>query len=364
MANKMLVGQLLSKKGLERPSVGCSTNLRSLLGVLLAMVLLAIVGPLRAQPQPEAKKASAADRAAAQALFDEARQLMKGSKYKAACPKLQESMRLDPAIGTQLNLANCFEQIGKTASAWINFIEAAAAAKKADQPKRVKVAKKRAAALKPRLSRMKIIVAIKPEGLEVRRGEDLVGEALYNVWAPVDPGRHEIVASAPGKKPFTTRVKVEENAHEVEVTIEELEDAPLDKPPPETGDSTLLGFGIGTGVVGLAGIAVGSAFGFIAMSKRDESLKQCLIDDPNLCKAGGVALRDEALTAGTISTIGFAVGGAGLVAGVIMLVSATTGGPADGADAAAEQSTQLQVLPLIGAGSESSANGLLLRGTW
>ncbi len=97
-----------------------------------------------------------ADTAAAQALFDAAKQLMAQGKYADACPRLEESQRLDPGIGTQFNLAACYEQLGRTASAWSMFLEVAGASKAAGQLEREKVARQRAAALEPRLIRLTI----------------------------------------------------------------------------------------------------------------------------------------------------------------------------------------------------------------
>src|SRR5678816_498104 len=69
------------------------------------------------------------DPAGAQALFDQARELTRQGRFAEACPKLQESNRLDPGIGTQFHLADCYEQSGRIASAWAAFLEVASQAR-------------------------------------------------------------------------------------------------------------------------------------------------------------------------------------------------------------------------------------------
>ena len=59
----------------------------------------------------------ASDKAAAEALFDQGVRLMKQNNFAEACPKLEESDRIDPAVGTLLYLGECYERVGKTASA-------------------------------------------------------------------------------------------------------------------------------------------------------------------------------------------------------------------------------------------------------
>src|SRR6478752_6509904 len=102
---------------------------------------------------------SASDKAAAEALFDQGVRLMKQNSFAEACPKLEESERIDPAVGTLLYLGECYERAGKTASAWATFREAASLANNMNQGDRARVAGSRAQDLEPRLSRLSIELA-------------------------------------------------------------------------------------------------------------------------------------------------------------------------------------------------------------
>src|SRR5687767_6169905 len=98
------------------------------------------------------------DSAAARALFSEGRELMEKDRFEEACPKLEESLRLDHGMGTQFNLAHCWDKLGRTASAWALFLDVAAAARASNQPQRETAARERAKALEPKLTRMRIEV--------------------------------------------------------------------------------------------------------------------------------------------------------------------------------------------------------------
>src|SRR5262249_6120128 len=105
---------------------------------LAALVLL----PMGASAQP-----SAAERAQAEALFNDGKKLLKEGKTAEACRKFEGSYHIDPTPGTVLNLATCHEKEGRIASAWGEFKEALAAAKKANRKDREKLARDRIDAL-------------------------------------------------------------------------------------------------------------------------------------------------------------------------------------------------------------------------
>ncbi|HEY8040769.1 MAG TPA: hypothetical protein VIF15_13280 [Polyangiaceae bacterium] len=155
-------------------------------------------------------RASGDDVATAQVLFDDGRKLMGQGRYSDACPKLEESQRLAPAIGTEFNLADCWEHQGRLASAWAAFLDVAEQTHKRREGDRERAARGRAASLEPRLARLSIDV---PAGarvgdLEVRRDGEVVREALWGVGVPVDAGEHRVEAKATGRQPWSATVRV------------------------------------------------------------------------------------------------------------------------------------------------------------
>src|SRR6185295_2178843 len=127
---------------------------------------------------PEAQRSTPAQAAAAQALFEQGRALMAQGHAADACGKFEESQRLDPALGTQFNLANCYEQLGKLASAYALFTQVAATAHATGQQQREAVARARAEAVKPKLTKLTIVVPTAgSHKLRVERDGMEVGEA-------------------------------------------------------------------------------------------------------------------------------------------------------------------------------------------
>lgn len=190
----------------------------------LTLALSALAGAARAQPDPAA--------AAAQALFDAARERMERGLYDEACPKLEEALRLAPgAVGAKLRLGECYEGQGRLASAWAMYVAAESAARAAGQAEREQRAREGAARVDPRVSR--ITVAVPPvlralPGLVVWRDGVAVGAGQWGEPIPVDGGRHEVSAAAPGKARWTRALDVPVERGVVRVEIGPL----VDLPPP------------------------------------------------------------------------------------------------------------------------------------
>jgi hypothetical protein len=163
-----------------------------------------------------------ADTATAQALFDQGKKLMAEKKYAEACSKFEESQKLDPGLGTQTNLAICYEAMGRTASAWSLYLEVAGTAKATNQTDREKRARDAAKALEGKLSKLTIEVTGPVEGLEVKRNGQPVGQATWGTPIPVDPGEVKITAVAPKRKLWETSIKIDKPG-ESKVTVPELE---------------------------------------------------------------------------------------------------------------------------------------------
>jgi serine/threonine-protein kinase len=180
--------------------------------------------------QGDARKASA------DMLFDEAKRLMNEGKHAEACPKLVASHKLDPALGTLLNLGNCYEKAGKTASAWATFREAVDAASKAGDSRRQQEAGKRAAALRPRLSMVTIAVETggMVEGLQISTDEVEMDMGALGTPVPLDPGAHTVQARAPGKIAWTGKIQLADGGT-LTIKIPRLQDElSLDGPAPVT----------------------------------------------------------------------------------------------------------------------------------
>jgi len=168
---------------------------------VLALALLSslVLGTRPVQAQAE-------NQAAARALFDEARALMRAGNYAAACPKLEGAIHLYSSVGIALNLGDCYEKIGRTASAWTEFGEAASLAGRADRSDDAAEARRRQGGLEGKLTRLVVHAPRDIPGLSIQRDGAELPAAAWDSPIPVDPGPHEIRAEAPGHSAWSRSV--------------------------------------------------------------------------------------------------------------------------------------------------------------
>lgn len=263
--------------------------------LFLVVGLLGLVRVARADSTAE-------QAAAAELLFTEALTLMEQRRFPEACAKLELSLRLDAGTGTRMNLALCYEETGRLASAWSQFRLVIGEARTAGRADRVKSAQEHADAIAPRLSYLDVSLAPPARVSGVRVSVDGVprDDRLLGVPLPVDPGEHTVEVAAPGKRPFRSVASVPAKPGRVTVTVERLEDAPAQTSPPKhapppppaaaprardeerTSGSRAVGW-LGVGV-GAAAVGVGAVFGVLAVNENDRSLEcgarpGCAVDD-------------------------------------------------------------------------------------
>jgi len=299
----------------------------------VALLGLTVSGPALAQaPDPVHK---------ADALFNAGRALLDAGEYADACPKFAEANALAPGLGVTLYLADCYERLGKTASSLVWFRRAVELAK-AKNDKRGPVAGARADALVARVPTL--VVKVSPEAqaqhVEITQDGARLPPSAWGVGGPIDPGDHVLDVRAEGKAPRHLVVRLAASAETRTETVGPL-DAPTVEvappaplvaaslaPPPQSPPSVqpasrperaFLTAGLITAGVGVVGLGVGAALGLMAKSKLSDS-NNGPCDATNHCTGAGLSLRSDAEHAGNEATIAFAVGGAAVAAGAIILI--------------------------------------------
>jgi hypothetical protein len=307
---------------------------RGVLGLCLLVASLLSARPVVAQPLagealPIAEQGalSASPETRAQELFVQAGELMLADDAAGACPLLEESQRLDPALGTQFNLAACYEQTGKLASAHRLFSKVADLANALGHHERASMASARVSALEPRLSKLNIIVsASQRDRVEVERDGSLMASQELGVAVPVDAGLHTVRVSGEGLGAWWAEIRVLADPGEHTVFVPVLTEKTLEPqlhsgiasvPPSDVPRmKTFLApthrkVAVVAGSMGVLGVSAGTIFGMRAISKLDESDRLGCIG--NLCPtAAGVDARRQAQVSTNVATVSMLAGLAGL----------------------------------------------------
>lgn len=226
----------------------------------------------------------AAEPTRAVTLFSEGRTAMKAKQYDQACAAFRESQRLDPALGTLLNLADCLEKSEKPVEAWRAFDEGARWAGRNQEPDRVQFARDRMQALASKLGMLSLsgseVSSVLIDGVSV-------DVPLSPVSIPVLPGAHRI--EAPHDSRFSEwSISVTIRAEDVEPVLvpkrKSIERSSPPPPPPPLLAATVNRPRSSAGPVlmvtgGLLAVAGGVGLGFTFLTYGD--LQKQKLDRPS-----------------------------------------------------------------------------------
>ena len=336
--------------GYHRPSMSPSLRRITIIAGALALIATTATSTRRARADQRAENA-----AAAEALFNEGRAMMTSGNYAEGCPKLKASYKLDPALGALLNLGECYEKAGFTASAWATFRDAIEEAHRQKRQDRAATAELRANALEPKLSYLQLVGRV-PSGARLLKNGAEVDPAILGAKIPVDPGTYalELVGSsiatwkttARVSGPGLTRIVIPDSTAPSTATPATASTASTASASVAAdsggGGSALGGFqiaGIVTGALGVVGVGVGTYFALDASSLKSKS--GC----DTTCTTSGSRTLDDARSSANLATVSFIAGGTLLAGGVLLFVLGPRPGP-DGSDA--KSSTSASITPLVG----------------
>lgn len=163
----------------------------------------------------------------AQALFQDGRDLVDKGQWDAGCTKFEASMLLYPAASTLLNIARCHEHQSKLASAWSAYKRVQVLNRETIGEERRRaiddMVEAQIKALTPRLPKIKLTMARAVPNLTLRKDGEILPAAVVGTEVPVDAGEHEIVAEAPGYRPFRQKLEVKESTLrviDIDLTLE------------------------------------------------------------------------------------------------------------------------------------------------
>jgi hypothetical protein len=329
--------------------------------VLAALLCAAIARPALAQD------AQAENIAAARSLGIQGVQLAEAGRCSEAIEKLSRAEALYHAPTILGRLGECQVDVGQIVLGTENLNRVVREQLPPNAPAAFRDAQDRARrVLGPALARIgRLTVEVEPKEAQatVTVSGAPVPKALFGVERPTDPGKHEVVANAPGYFPAKTSVELAEGGKQT-VTLRltpdpsaaapppvappptQVEPVPTHdtRPPPQAehggGNKTLAFVLLG---VGGAGIVTGSVTGLLALGKKGD------LDCPDKqCSGAAADDLDSANTMALVSTIGFAVGIPAAAVGTILLVTGSSGSEKSGAKA---EPKRFAATPYVGVGS-------------
>lgn len=311
-------------------------------------------------------QASAADKATARQLGLEGEDALQKKDYKTAEEKFKRADSIYHALTLTLGLARAQAANGELVAAQESYNRILSEGAPAGAPQAfvnaVEDARKEVDAIAGRIAEAVITVTgvSAAETLTVTLDDAPFPIAALGIKRAVDPGDHVVKATAKGYKPGETHFTVASAAEATaSITLEADPNAVVVAPPgpgntepppvaPSSGKSSInKTIGYAALGVGAAGVVVGGIFGVLAISAHSSIAGSCTNGSCPTSENDDISSYH---TKGTISTIGFIVGGVGLAAGAVLILTA----PKAHADADArigKSTSPAFISPYIGPGS-------------
>ncbi|WP_437728884.1 PEGA domain-containing protein [Sorangium sp. So ce861] len=297
---------------------------------------------------------SDADRATARSLAVEGQEALDRKDFSAALDRFSRADAIIHAPTLLLGVARAQVGLGEWIAAqesYSRIVREGAPEKSPEQFfEAIAAAQRELDALAPRIPQ--VLISVRgPDTAAVTIDGEPVPRAALGVKRPVDPGDHTVRAEAAGFAPVEAKVTVAEGASETVA----LELKPLAPPPPvapprpvapaphpgpgaASGGSTRTVLGIAALGLGGVGLAAGAVGGVLAIGKHRDLSERCPADRCEPSLQGDV---DSYHAMGTVSTIGFAIGAAGVGVGTFLLLTAPR----------SPQRAGISITPVIGLGS-------------
>lgn len=294
--------------------------------------------------------AGANNKEKADALFKQGKKYMSEKRFADACAAFEKSNMLDPGIGTQLNIAKCYEDWGKIGRAFLAYRDAEKMAKDAADPREPKIHElvEGLDSQAPRLT-IKLPKDAKADGLKVTLDGELV--ATFGEPFVIDPGPHTIEYTLPGGAKKNRVVPVERGG-DSEVTLDvprgggpktdtKPDLKPVTKPdtkpdvtpdvksdaeapPAVPGRNQRLG-GLVIGGAGVIAIGVSSIMTLSARSQYNDAIDAYCGGTKTTCDDYGLMLTHDARSTANTATFIFIAGTAAVAGGVALYVLAPKG---------------------------------------
>ncbi len=322
----------------------------------IAIALVAVIGTT-----------ASADKA--DKLFQKAKKLHSEKKYAEACPTYEEVDKTDPAIGSKLNVAKCYEDWGRLATAYDWYVQADKMATDAKDERAPKI-KEVIEELDVNVPRMTIKI---PDGADPDIVDTLtldgqpIPESWHNTLQRIDPGPHVIEFVVDGQK--KKKMAPVERGGESELSLDIPKGVGKKPRPPKKKNGevtppvvvtqdpgkTRRYLGIGVGSAGVVAVGVASVITLSARSKYKDALADHCMGSTSGCNATGIKLTHDARSKANVATVVTLVGVAAIAGGVILYLTAP-----DAAAANPEKPVALYVSPTI----DTTGGGFVVGGSF